>query len=238
MLVHDSHCHLDYIQQLNIHDTQALIPGVTLDNNTQLAKLRADHSVYKIGFGIHPWFIDPLLGIDKLMYTLEDDIKHLKPDCIGEIGIDYNKPYLDLQKELFTRQLELAKRYNLPIIIHSVKAYSDILGILKKLKINRGIIHGFNANAIIAHEFTKLGFLLGIGSLISQDSRIKQCIAEIPLEYLVIESDAPFMPLHGQTVSASSDTFLYAQLTAKQLDINLIDLISQSNLNLLNLFTV
>lgn len=237
MLVYDSHCHLDYIQQLSIHDTPALIPGVTLDDNTQLIKLRNKHPVYKIGFGIHPWFIDPLLDIDELMCKLDDDIKHLKPDCLGEIGIDYNKPHLELQKKLFIRQLELAKQYNLPVIIHSVKAYSDILGILKQLKIRRGIIHAFNANIIIAHEFTKLGFLLGIGSLISQDSQIRRCITEISLENLVMESDAPFMPLHGQSASVSSDTFLYAQLAAKRLDINLIDLINQANSNLLNLFT-
>ena len=237
MLVYDSHCHLDYIQQLSIHDTPALIPGVTLNDNTLLAQLRIAHPVYKIGFGIHPWFIDPLLSVDSLMHSLENDIKHFKPDCIGEIGIDYNKPHLDLQKELFSHQLELAKRYNLPVIIHSVKAYSDILSIVKQLKIKRGIIHGFNANIIIANEFTKLGFLLGVGSLISQESRIKQSITEIPLESLVMESDAPFMPLRGQSISTSSDTFLYAQLVAKQLDINLIDLIKRSNTNLLNLFT-
>jgi len=236
MLVYDSHCHLDYITTLAIHDTPALIPAVNLTDTIALVKFRHDFPVYKIGFGIHPWYVEPNLNVSGLMLKLKQDIENFKPDCIGEIGLDYSKSNIELQQTLFIHQLELAQQYDLPVILHCVRAYNDLFRIVKQFKISCGIIHGFNANMIIARQFTNLGFLLGIGSLVCQNSKIKRCLPEINLDNLILESDAPFMPTAGHATSKSSDTFLYAQIVAKQYNMHLIDLINYSNTNFLRLF--
>ena len=230
MLIHDSHCHLESIQ--NFSPQFCLIPGINLNDIQELYTARCQYPGIKIGFGLHPWYISD--NVESLMHTLVDGIKKFKPDFIGEIGLDYLKPLRELQKELFTQQLAIANDFNLPVVIHCVQAYNDVVRMLSRH--HRGIIHAFNANAEMARQFIARGFLLGIGSMIDKNSKIAHSIKDIDLDHIVFESDAPFMPAFGRTKSASSDTFLYAQITAKKLNINLIDLIEQSNNNLQLLF--
>ena len=248
MLIYDSHCHAEAINVSDIashyiNNEVAIIPGVDLNSITALVALRNNYIQYKVGFGIHPWYIDANLNHHKQLSRLDTEISQFKPDFIGEIGLDYLKPHHELQKEYFIGQLQLALKYKLPIIMHCVKAYNDVLSILKQyIRVDTiqhskmGIIHAFNTNAIIAQEFIQLGFLLGIGSLITKTSQISKNIEQIPITSLVLESDAPYMSAFGKEKSSSSDCFLYAQIAAKHLNINLIDLINCSNSNVLNLF--
>ncbi|MBP9741819.1 MAG: TatD family hydrolase [Burkholderiales bacterium] len=248
MMLYDSHCHLESITANPPYTKLAIVPGCNLLEVPQLVRLRLNHSQYKIGFGIHPWFINEGMGIDKQLGHLNEAIAEFKPDFIGEIGLDYLKPNHQLQQQLFKRQLLLALQLNLPVVIHSVKAYNDVLFILKEClratqkvensytAIGRGIVHGFNSNSIIAKQFTDLGILLGIGSMVTKKSKLLFNLEQLPLKYMVFESDAPFMPGFEKVQSTSSDSFLYAQIVAKQLNVNLIDLICCSNSNVLNLF--
>ena len=227
MFCYDALCHLDSNPEPK-HLT--LVTTTKLNQIQKLVELRKNYQYTKIGFGIHPWFVN-----DSNIQELRQLISQYKPDFIGEIGLDYLHPNLDLQQQIFIAQLNLAKEFNLPVIIHSIRAYNDVLRILKTYNI-LGVIHGFNAQSDIAKEFIKLGFLLGIGSNISKNSKISKNMKEIGMTNLVFESDAPFMPGFGKVASTSKDTFLYAQIAAKKLDINLIDLIEHSNNNLKNLF--
>ncbi len=227
MFCYDALCHF----AANIKPNKLTIITTTDFNNIQkLATLRNQYPKAKIGFGIHPWFVQ-----NNSVEELKTLITQYKPDFIGEIGLDYLYPDAKLQQQIFTAQLNLAKEFNLPVIIHSIRAYNDVLKILKTYNI-RGIIHGFNSNSIIAKEFTNLGFLLGIGNNISKNSKITQSIKDIGISNLVFESDAPFSSCFNKKTSISDDTFLYAQMVANKLDINLIDLIEYSNSNLQNLF--
>ncbi len=230
MLVYDSHCHFGSVSQPP--PQFALIPGINIQDIPNLITLKQKYPQYKIGFGIHPWHIS---NIDEIT-QLTNYIKRFKPDFIGEIGLDYLKPKPELQRELFTIQLKIAKEFNLPVIVHCVQAYNDVLMVLKQQKISCGIIHAFNANANIARQFTDLGFLLGIGSIITHHSKLSTSINSIDLSHLVFESDAPFMPAFNRDKSLSQDTFLYAQIAARKLDMNLIDLIQCANSNLVHLF--
>ena len=227
MFCYDSLCHLE---SKITPKKLTLVTTTSINNISRLVELRTKYPQAKIGFGIHPWFVNK-----NNIEELEILITQFKPDFIGEIGLDYLQPHHDLQQQIFSTQLDLAKQFNLPVIIHTVRAYNDVLAILKKHN-SRGIIHGFNAQYPIAQEFIKLGFILGIGSNISKNTKISQSLKDIEINKLVFESDAPFMPGFNKTLSFSDDTFLYAQIAAKKLDINLIDLIEQSNKNLLNLF--
>ena len=227
MFCYDALCHFE----ANIKPNKlTVITTTNLDDIPKLATLRNQYPKAKIGFGIHPWFVK-----NNSIKELKPLITKHKPDFIGEIGLDYLHPEAKLQQEIFTAQLNLAYEFNLPVIIHSIRAYNDVLKILKSYNI-RGIIHGFNSNYLIAKEFTKLEFLLGIGNNISKNSKITQSIQDIGISNLVFESDAPLSSSFNKEVSINDDTFLYAQMVAKKLDINLIDLIEYSNSNLQNLF--
>jgi len=227
MFCYDALCHFE----ANIKPNKLTVITTTDFNNIpKLATLRNQYSKAKIGFGIHPWFVK-----NNSIEELKPLITEYKPDFIGEIGLDYLHPEAKLQQEIFSAQLNLAMEFNLPVIIHSIRAYNDVLKTLKTYNIH-GIIHGFNSNDVIAKEFTKLGFLLGIGNNISKNSKITQSIKDIGINNLVFESDAPFSSSFNKEVSISDGTFLYAQMVAKKLDINLIDLIEYSNSNLQNLF--
>jgi TatD DNase family protein len=260
--IYDSHCHLEYIETLSHHQNMAIIPGVNLKDAAKLVELRKQYPIYKIGFGLHPWFIDDYMReqqtctltkltqeavsfrrkpesiiIKKQLVSQELSllIRANKPDFIGEIGLDKYKDNFERQIEIFELQLCVAKEFSLPVIIHCVKAYNEVLSIIKKYNINRGIIHGFNANEKIAREFYTQGLLLGIGANITKASLIARSIKNIPVQYIVLESDAPYMPAFGQPISTSADCFLYAQVLSHIKNINLIDVITQSNQNVINL---
>jgi TatD DNase family protein len=243
MFVYDSHCHLEHINTLSHHLIPAIVLGVTLEDAVALFQLRKKYPVYKIGFGLHPWFIgsycgdmDGTLGPKLLYEHLTGLILSYSPDFVGEVGLDKYRPDFPRQLLIFEAQVVIAKQFNLPLIIHCVKAYNEVLSILKAHKVNKGLIHGFNANSLVARGFYEQGFLLGIGSHITTNSTVTQAITEIPLSHIVLESDAPYMPAFAKENSSSNDCFLYAQMLSHQLNINLIDVINQSNLNVRQLF--
>jgi TatD DNase family protein len=214
----------------------AVVPAVTLKDVKALAELRGNYPGYKIGIGLHPWFIPKSLSIQALELDLNQLIVQTQPDFIGEIGLDYLRPNPQLQLIVLHCQLQLARQFNLPVVLHCVKAYNDVLKLLKQQHINSGIIHGFNANATVGKQFIDAGFLLGIGSLITKPSLINKHIQALPLDKLVLESDAPFMPALHKPKSSSLDSFLYAQIVAHKYNINLIEVINQSNTNVIKLF--
>lgn len=236
MFIYDSHCHLEYISNLKKHNIYALIPAITLKETDELNNIRKNHIEYKIGFGLHPWYIESYPDIEIFKKDLIDAINKYQPDFIGEIGLDYLKPNQDKQKEYFICQLLIAKKFNLPVVIHCVHAYNDIITLLKKYKIAKGIIHAFNANSKIAKQLTDIGLILGIGGLIAKNTQINQCINSIALNKIALESDAPFMPAFNKKESRVEDLFLYAQIIANKYNISLIDLINQSNSNINSLF--
>jgi TatD DNase family protein len=242
MLVYDSHCHIEAITPNNNTNGIVLLNSVKLTNIADLLVLRTNNN-YKIGFGLHPWYIEDNISPQTYLTELSLAIKQHQPDFIGEIGLDYCKPHRELQQELFIGQLILATQYNLPVTIHCVRAYADLCNILHKycrqnLKM-RGIIHAFNASLPIASQLVKLNFLLGIGGLLNHNTKINKILADVPMAdimyNIVLESDAPFMRYLGR--ADSSTCFLYAQLLASRWNINLLDIVNVSNANITTLLT-
>ena len=111
----------------------------------------------------------------------------------------------DNQKELFILQLELAKKYNLPIVIHSRDACNETYEILKEYKecYTKGIMHCYSYSLEMAHEFIKLGFVFGVGGVVTYKNakEIKRVVQNLDLNYIVLETDAPYLtptPFRGQ----------------------------------------
>ena len=140
--------------------------------------------------GIHPENID-----NSNLKTIENIIKEHKVFAIGEIGLDYhyNDENKDEQKEYFIKQLDLALKYDLPVIIHIREAMQECFDILKTRK-NKGIIHCFSGSVEMAREYIKLGYKLGIGGVLTfKNSKLYEVIEKIDLKDIVLETDSPFL---------------------------------------------
>lgn len=148
--------------------------------------------------GIHPENID-----NSNLKTIENIIKEHKVFAIGEIGLDYhyNDENKDEQKEYFIKQLDLALKYDLPVIIHIREAMQECFDILKTRK-NKGIIHCFSGSVKMAREYIKLGYKLGIGGVLTfKNSKLYEVIEKIDLKDIVLETDSPFLspePFRGK----------------------------------------
>lgn len=147
--------------------------------------------------GVHPSETAEL-DEDKLCW-LEQQCRREKIVAVGEIGLDYHWPEPDraLQKYWFEKQLELAARVNLPLIIHSREAAKDTLDIMKAhhTQDSRGVIHCFSYTKEIAQEYIAMGYYIGIGGVItfSNARKLKEAAAAIPIEKILLETDCPYL---------------------------------------------
>lgn len=144
--------------------------------------------------GIHPSEVKKATKDD--LDFLEDNINHPKVVAIGEIGLDYywDKSYVTLQQEYFAVQLQLAKKYRKPVVIHSREASLDTYNILEKYKVP-GVMHCYSASVEMAHRFIDLGMYLGIGGVVTfhNSKVIKEVVEEVDLKHILTETDAPYL---------------------------------------------
>ena len=158
--------------------------------------------------GYHPEVSNNI--VEKDFEILEDLVKNNKKIiAIGEIGLDYywHKDNKERQIEVFRRQLEIAERLNVPVVIHSRDSIGETYEILREYKV-RGVIHCFSGSLEMAKKFIDLGFLLGIGGVVTfKNSKLYQVIEGIPLESVVLETDSPYLtpePNRGKVNESSN----------------------------------
>lgn len=207
----DTHCHLDFSPFINTMDktlsaaqklplVALIVPAVTsarFDNINAL--IHAYHIVYG-ALGLHPMFKHAqtdLIALDKALAKRSDKII-----AVGEIGLDKTatETHINEQIILLTEQLYLAKTYQLPVILHSRHTHDLLYKALKKMALpNRGVVHGFAGSYQQAMQFIGLGYAIGVGGTITYQraNKTNQTIAKIPLTSIVLETDAPSMPLCG-----------------------------------------
>ncbi len=215
----DSHCHLDFetfsaeivtilrqCSQANINNI--VVPTIGPNNWLSTLALTKKHSSEALNLhpclGIHPWFLNQLTAnsLSELEVLLIKNLTEII--AIGEAGIDgvIDKEQNNLQQQIdvFENQLVLAKQYNLPIIVHHRRSHQHIVPLLKKYQLkNAGIIHAFSGSYQQACQYIDLGFKLGIGGTITYPRAEKtiKAVKRLPLDSLVVETDAPSMPLYG-----------------------------------------
>lgn len=157
--------------------------------------------IEKYGFiygacGIHPSYSKNYYKTDYID-SLYQYHKNEKVLAVGEIGLDYfyENSEVSIQKEIFREQLELSKSLNKPVIIHCRDAHSDTLNIVKDMMPLKGVVHCFTGSLDIAKEWVKLGFYLGISGVITFKNaiRIIEVVKNIPIEYLLTETDCPYL---------------------------------------------
>lgn len=174
--------------------------------------------------GYHPEVSNKI--VEKDYEILEEMVKNNpKIVAIGEIGLDYywNKDNKVKQREVFCKQLEIAEKLKLPVVIHSRDSINETYEILKKYKVS-GVIHCFSGSLEMAKKFISLGFLLGIGGVVTfKNSKLFEVIEKLELTNIVLETDSPYLtpePNRGKTNESSNIPYI-AQKIAEIKNISL-----------------
>ena len=200
----DTHCHISMsdIDSINNMDGIMITAGCDDETNKEVIELVKKYpNVYGV-LGIHPEEIDKIT--DSSFKFIEDNLSNKKIVGIGEIGLDYywRSDNKEKQKEVFERQLELAEKYNLPVVIHSRDAIQDTYDIVSKYKL-RGSIHCFSSSLEMAKEFVKLGYKIGVGGTITfkNSKKLQEIVQVIDIENILLETDSPYLspePFRGR----------------------------------------
>ncbi|CUO82426.1 TatD family deoxyribonuclease [Eubacterium sp. am_0171] len=168
--------------------------------------------------GVHPDDVGELN--EENFMRLRAVLREEKMVAVGEIGLDYywdNESH-EVQKTWFIRQLELARELEMPVIIHSREAAADTLQIMKEhARGLKGVIHCFSYSAEMAREYVKMGFFIGVGGVVTfkNSRKLKEVVEETPLEYLLLETDCPYLapvPNRGKRNSSLNLVYVAEQI--------------------------
>ncbi|MDE2440561.1 MAG: TatD family hydrolase [Betaproteobacteria bacterium] len=203
----DTHCHLDAVEFDSDRDEvhagavaagveMIVVPAIEVREFAKTRDAVARHAGCFAAYGIHPLYV--MQADDGDPAILRQWLERERPVAVGEIGIDLYVSDIDPQRQefFFVEQLKLAREFDLPVLLHVRRAVDPILKLLRRFRVRGGIAHAFNGSRQQAVEFIKLGFALGFGGAMtfSGSTRIRTLAAELPLESIVLETDAPDIP--------------------------------------------
>ena len=165
-------------------------------NDRMINTYNKDRSIFNIMAGLHPAYV--LNNNDKEIDLVLENLKKYNCVAVGEIGIDlyWEKKFLEQQKLVFEKQIELALNFNLPIVIHCREAFDHIYQILIKYSQNnlRGVFHCFTGNEEQANKICDLNFKLGIGGVVTfKNGGLDKYLHKIDLKNIVLETDSPYL---------------------------------------------
>ncbi|QNP40952.1 TatD family hydrolase [Lysobacter solisilvae (ex Woo and Kim 2020)] len=210
MALVDSHCHLDaaefdgdrpaVIARARANGvTRQIVPAVDAAGWPKLRDICAADAGLFAAYGLHPMYLQS--HRDEHLVQLRDWIEREHPVAVGECGLDYFVEGLDheLQSRYFTGQLELAREFDLPVIVHARRAVDAVIAAIRRVGRLRGVVHSFSGSPEQARQLWELGFMVGLGGPVTYDraNRLRQLAATIPIEHLLLETDAPDQPDAG-----------------------------------------
>lgn len=241
----DSHCHL-YMGSWskNMDDVLAraqergvgkiICPGIDIDSSWQSLTIAKNHANVFAAAGIHPH--DASNAPADFINQLRDIFTQPKIVALGEIGLDYYRNISDAetQRKVFKKQLQLAKEMDLPVIIHNRNADADIIHLIQQVSPMRGVAHCFSSDLTTAKIFLDMGFYISFaGNLTYKNSDLPEVAKEIPLDRLLIETDAPFMspmPYRSKENEPSRVKYVADKLAdCKGVSYETIELVTQNN---------
>ena len=241
----DTHFHLDLEDDIKNILRRArekdvanfIISGCELKGIEDGLKIIKDYDDIYLTIGFHPDSINEW-NENSLSY-LENLVKNnSKIIGLGEIGLDYyhNKDNKEEQKKMFKLQLDLACKFDLPVVIHSREAFQDTYDILKEYSL-KGIIHCFSGSLESAQLYIKLGYLLGIGGVSTfKNTNLNTVLKEIPLTSIVLETDSPYLsPLRGERNEPANISLICEHLSRVK-NVSKKEIIKETNQNILSLF--
>jgi TatD DNase family protein len=223
----DTHCHIDvaafdedreavlaHCRQQGI--SRIIVPGIHAAGWDHLDRVCQSYPGLYPAYGLHPVYLDEhkAADIDRLAIRLQER----RPVAVGEIGLDYFLTELDRQRQqaLFEAQLELALAAQLPVILHVRKSHDVVLSTLRRIPVRGGICHAFNGSLQQAQQFIDLGFKLGFGGMLTYERshKLRRLAQQLPLESIVLETDAPDMTVQSHHGERNSPEYLPECLAA------------------------
>lgn len=214
----DSHCHLykEYYEDVTevLMDAQKkgissfIVDGCDDSSNKEVLELKNQYTHVFVTLGIHPESVSTYMEED--LDFIEKHILDDKVVAIGEIGLDYHydKSTRDKQILLFKKQLDLAKKYHKPVVIHSREATEDMIQILKEYPEVKGVIHAFSGSLETARIFIKMGYKLGINGVVTfKNCHLIEILPDI-LESIVLETDSPYLTPHPYRGQKNSPAYV------------------------------
>jgi TatD DNase family protein len=212
------------------------MPNVDHTSIDSMLELESRSPMCVATMGLHPCYVKK--DFQRELYLVEEWLSKRKFAAVGEIGTDlyWDKTFWEQQQEAFTIQVNWAKQYNLPIIIHCRESIDETIALVEKLADGKlkGIFHCFSGNAAQAHRITKLGFLLGIGGVATfKNGGLDKVLPEVSLEHLVLETDSPYLapvPYRGKRNEPSYIPLIAHKLAdIKKISIDEIKSVTSSN---------
>lgn len=244
MLV-DTHCHLNKEDYENVEEIIKNMNGIMIasgcsdKSNKEVMELIDKYPNVYGAIGIHPEDIDSMT--EESLKFIEENLNNPKIVAIGEIGLDYywTKDNKEKQKEVFIKQLDLASKYNKPVIIHSRDSIQDTYDILKKYKL-KGSMHCFNSSLEMAKEFIKLGYKIGVGGVVTfkNAKKLQDIVTEIDLGNILLETDSPYLtpePFRG-TRNEPAKVYYVAEKISVLKSVKLDEVLDKTTQNAIDLF--
>jgi TatD DNase family protein len=220
----DSHAHYDddwfnedresLIADLHANGIDKIVNiGSSVKTSKTSVELAEKYDFVWAAVGVHP---EDCVGMtENDLETIRILAQNKRVVAIGEIGLDYH--YADVspkenQQLWFEKQLDLAAELDLPIVVHAREATQDTFDMIRESKVRKGVIHAFSGSAEVAKEYIKMGFYIGVGGVVTfkNGKSLVRTVENIPLEKIVIETDAPYLsPVPNRGKRNDSSNLIY-----------------------------
>ncbi|HEX4854754.1 TatD family hydrolase [Arenimonas sp.] len=219
--LYDSHCHLDapefdpdrpaVVARARAAGVQwQLVPAVSRAAWPALRDACALDPGLLPAYGLHPMYLDQ--HRDEHLDELADWLATERPAAVGECGLDYFVEGLDpeRQRHFFQAQLDLAREFDLPVVLHARRAVDEVITRLHRTGGLRGVVHSWSGSEEQARQLFDLGFHLGIGGPVTFEraQRLRRTVASMPIEFLLLETDAPDQPGAGHRGERNEPAYL------------------------------
>lgn len=217
-----------------------IAPGIDLDSSKKVIEIVKKYENIFAMIGIHPSSVEKIK--EKDINELENLVQENKIIGIGEIGLDYTYNIDKLkQQEIFIRQLEIAKKYNLPVLIHIRESFKDVFELIKNFKL-KFIWHSFTGSQVELEKFLSLESFISISGIITfkNAKNLREIVKLIPLTRILIETDSPYLtpePFRGKINQPAYVKFVYQKVSEIK-KINLEELIKIVEKNFKNIFNL
>lgn len=227
-MIIDTHMHLydsrykgildDVINEcLENNVTKMIVVGCDYETSVKAIELANKYPFIYASVGLHPSDVKKEKDLSlSWIYKLANNPKVV---AIGEIGLDYywDKSNKELQKEMFIKQIEIANKLNLPVIVHSRDSAFDTYNTLKN-NLCKGVLHCYSSSLEQAKQLTKLGYYLGIGGVVTfkNSKELKRVVEGIDINYLLTETDSPYLapnPYRGQINKPSYIPYIIEEIS-------------------------
>lgn len=247
----DTHCHLEKEFYENIDEvisdnkkagmSKMIVSGCNKDEIIEVLEYSKKYEDVFLTIGFHPEVANYINDSD--LRWLEEIINNNnKIVGIGEIGLDYHYDGYDkkTQIDIFEKQLKIAEKLKLPVVIHSRDATMDTINILKKYSL-KGDIHCFSGSLETALIYINMGYYLGVGGVVTfKNSKLGDIVSKIPLSKILLETDSPYLtptPFRGE-LNSSKYIPLIAKKISESLNISIDDVYEQTTNNAIELFNI